>query len=81
MEDNDTVNSEFVCDDLDDVDIDKLLVLVEARPEIYDNKREDHHNQDKIDRAWQFISSSLNVPSKYSIIIYKLNPFIGTAML
>lgn len=46
------------------VDVDKLLVMVEARPVIYDITRKDHHNQDAIAKAWQDIGKELNIASK-----------------
>jgi hypothetical protein len=51
------------------VDIDKLLVLVEARPEIYNISRKDHHNQDAIAKAWQLIGQAMNVPGNYNVAI------------
>ncbi|XP_046663522.1 uncharacterized protein LOC124356512 [Homalodisca vitripennis] len=45
------------------VDIDKLLVLIEARPVIYNITGKDHHNQDALAKAWQEIGKELNVSS------------------
>ena len=51
------------------IDVDKLIVLVENRPIIYDITLVDHHNHDSINNCWAEISEELNVPGVYVTII------------
>jgi len=44
-----------------DIDADRLLVLVEARPAIYNFNLKEHHNQDVINQLWSEIGQELNV--------------------
>lgn len=44
------------------VDPDQLLVLVEARPEIYNFTSKDHHNSDKVNKLWDEIGKEMNAP-------------------
>lgn len=44
-----------------DIDADRLLVLVEARPAIYNFNLKDHHNQDVVNQMWSEIGQELNI--------------------
>lgn len=44
-----------------DIDADRLLVLVEARPAIYNFNLKEHHNQDVINQLWNEIGQELNI--------------------
>lgn len=52
------------------VDVDKLLVLVQSRPEIYDMSRKEHHNQDFMSKVWNEVGRELNVPGKLHPFFY-----------
>ncbi|CAG2061438.1 unnamed protein product [Timema podura] len=43
-----------------ELDIDKHLVLVEARQELYDFTLKDHHNKVVIDRYWEYLTKEMN---------------------
>lgn len=49
-------NSESVIDVGDEessfIDVDKLIAVVEAKPELYVIGRKDHHNHNTIAKAW-----------------------------
>lgn len=42
------------------IDSNRLLVLVKARPAIYNSDLKEHHNQDVINRLWDEIGQELN---------------------
>jgi len=44
-----------------DIDADRLLVLVEARPAIYNFNLKEHCNQDVINQLWSEIGQELNI--------------------
>lgn len=44
-----------------DIDADRLLVLVEARPAIYNFNLKKHHNQDVVNQMWREIGQELNI--------------------
>lgn len=44
-----------------DIDADRLLVLVEARPAIYNFNLKEHHNQDVVNQMWNEIGQELNI--------------------
>jgi len=41
--------------------VDQLLVLVEARPAIYNFNLKEHHNQDVMNQLWSEIEQELNI--------------------
>jgi len=43
------------------IDADRLLVLIEARPAIYNFNLKDHHNQDVVNQMWSEIGQELNI--------------------
>lgn len=51
------------------VDIDRLLVLVQGNPAIYNSSLKEHHNVDIIAKIWNDIGNELNVPGNYYFVI------------
>lgn len=47
-----------------DLDADKLVVLVQARPALYDYNMKDHSNKDVIDHLWDEVSKEMNATGK-----------------
>lgn len=52
------------------VDPDQLLVLVEARPDIYNFTSKDHHNAEKINKLWEEIGKEMNAQGTSSLFKY-----------
>ena len=50
-----------------EVDAEKLIVLVEARPPIYNYTLKDHHNKDVINMFWEEIATEVGSTSKYNL--------------
>lgn len=42
-----------------EIDADKLIVLVEQRPSIYNYTLKDHHNKDRIEQLWEEVSNEI----------------------
>lgn len=51
-------------DELSFVDIDRLLVLVQSYPPLYNPSLKEYHNQDVIAKIWADIAKELNVPGR-----------------
>lgn len=47
-----------------EIDINKLLVLVQARPPLYNMSIKDYHNKDVIEKLWEEIGQELNTTGK-----------------
>lgn len=45
-----------------EVDAEKLIVLIEARPPLYNYQLKDHHNRDLIDKLWEEIAVDMKAP-------------------
>jgi hypothetical protein len=42
-----------------EIDAEKLIVLVEQRPSIYNCTRKDHHNKDLIEQFWEEVANEI----------------------
>lgn len=47
-----------------DVDAEKIITLVEARPALYNFTFKEHHNRDVIDKLWLEISEEIGAEGK-----------------
>lgn len=55
-----------------EVDAEKLIVLVEQRPAIFNYTMKDHHNKDLIEKLWEDVASEIGgVPSKLTCLFYE----------
>lgn len=61
-----------------EVDAEKLIVLIEARPPLYNYQLKDHHNRDLIESLWKEISEDMKASGKKNInkLDYLLNILI-----
>lgn len=53
-----------------ELDAEKLIVLVQERPPIYDYTSKEHHNRDIMDKLWQEIGVDMGAPGEFGNFVF-----------